>query len=572
MLCFQGLLKKLIQHQKMRGGGWNKNQYVVLTGILLILTYIIFTVQAENNDDPAIMQYISGFVTGKPGVLPYLFGVSYTFFISRLYMLTTGIPWYGLAYVLINTGAVLVICDRFMKRNCTIRNYGCFLCLYVSLFVYQLTNIQFTMVAGLSGAAAIMIVYDACEEERVRVSDIVLAVIFAFFSYNIRLECGLVMLGVMIYTVLGTGVLLRKWNKNQIICLFSCIGVMAVSALCNTIYVNNTEWRDYIELAHERASFIDYEVIEYEDGKDMYASVGWDEDIFYLTMNWCFMDDCTDIETFRALNLENEKRLEVKDSINKKIGVFLSDVWEFQRKARWQCVVLIGIGLWIIADFLYIMRMKDAKTTWQFIYALGFYMIAIVLVLYFLIHGRYNDRSLVMILSCSLLPGFGSLSANLKDCCDGKKKVTVLLVCGLLLLVLSGWNKQIKRTIHSYDTWDDIYEYVLEHNDCIYAGDGTLTFPDRLFRTFTREEQPVNYAFWGGWLADSPLYKDHLEANGIQHLSLEDMLDENRYFIGSDKYIEYLESYYNNRVGKVESEIYYESDNFVVYGFQRSDD
>lgn len=568
---FSWTINKIISTQKNEGGGWNRNQYMILTGIVLILTYIVFTVQAESNDDPVIMQYISGYVTGKPDALPYLFGVSYTYFISRLYEFTTNIPWYGLAYVLINTGAVLVICDRFMRRNCTIRNYVCFLCLYVSFFVYQLTNIQFTMVAGLSGAAAIMVVYDVHEEEKIKASDIVLAVIFAFFSYNIRFECSLVMLGVMIYAVLGNIILLRKQNRNQIICLLLCIGVMVISALCNTIYVNTTEWKEYVKLAYERARFMDYEILEYEDDEDIYTSVGWDNDVYYLTRNWCFMDDGTDLETFVTLNIENEKRLAARDSIDKKIRGFLSDIWMFQRKMRWQCIILIGVGLWIIADFIYIMHMKEPKITGYFVYALGFYMIAIVLVLYFLMRGRYNDRSLIMILTCSLVPGINSLSANLNRCCDRKKKINILLGCGLILLVLSSLNKQMRRTLYSYDKWDDIHEYVLEHNDCIYIGDGSLISPDRLFRTFTKEQQPVNYIFWGGWLANSPLYKNHLDANGIQHFGLEDMLDDNRYFIGSDEYIEFLESYYNNRFGKVESKIYYETDDFIVYGFRRSD-
>ena len=50
---------------------WTKTHYLLLTSFVLILTYIVFGVQAENNDDPGMMQYISGFLTGKPDILPY---------------------------------------------------------------------------------------------------------------------------------------------------------------------------------------------------------------------------------------------------------------------------------------------------------------------------------------------------------------------------------------------------------------------------------------------------------------------------------------------------------------------
>ena len=40
---------------------WTKTHYLLLTSFVLILTYIVFGVQAENNDDPGMMQYISAF-------------------------------------------------------------------------------------------------------------------------------------------------------------------------------------------------------------------------------------------------------------------------------------------------------------------------------------------------------------------------------------------------------------------------------------------------------------------------------------------------------------------------------
>lgn len=548
---------------------WTKTHYLLLTSFVLILTYIVFGVQAENNDDPGMMQYISGFLTGKPDILPYIMGMPYTYVISRLYLLSTAIPWYGLAFVLINTGAVLIICEKCIKNNCTKENYFCFLCIYVSIFLYQLTNVQFTMVAGLAGTAAIMIIYDMNEEKKIRIFDIVLAVIFSFFSYNIRYQCGLVALGVMVYCVLGNGILLKKWSKKQIICLFSCIGIMVISALSNMIYINNTDWKEYVDLNSERSLYMDLAVIKYDENEDFYESIGWDEDIYYLTTDWCFMDDSANRENFAILNIENKKRMaENMVSVGQRIWKILSDIVEFERTLRWQIAILVGWSLWILVDFLYLIHSKGPETIRKFIYSAGFYAIALALIMYLIIFGRYNSRTVIMILSSCLLPGFRLSSINLQCIHKEKKIVGITLAMGLFILAVSGLCKQKQRPIYTYDTWNSVYEYVLKHKDCIYVGDGSMILPNDLFKTFTPGEQPTNYTFWGGWLADSPMAANYLEANGLQDLKLADMLDDNKFFVGDTAYMDYLLSYYNKRFDDVTAEVYYQTDQFTVYGFR----
>lgn len=553
---------------------WTEGHYIVLTCIFIILTYIVFNVQAEGNDDPGMMQYISGFLTGKPDILPYTMGMPYTYLISRLYLLSTAIPWYGLAYVLINTVSVLVICQRFIRKNCTKEDYFYFLCIYIAFFVYQLTNIQFTMVAGLAGTAAIMIVYDMNEEKKNGIFDIVLAVIFSFFSYNIRFQCGLVALGVMIYCVLGNGILLKMWNEKQIICLFSCIGIMVISALSNKIYVNNTGWKEYADLNSERSYYMDVAGIEYDENEDLYESIGWDEDIYNLTNNWCFMDDSANRENFAILKLENQKRIaDNAPSAGQRIWNFLSDVVEFARTLQGQIAILTGWLLWILADFLHSIHSKKSENIRRLIYSIGFYAIAAALIMYLIFFKRYyNNRTVIMILSSCMIPSFRLSSINLKKIHKKKEKiVSIMLACGLFILVMGGLHMQKWRTIHTYDRWNNVYDYVLKHKDCIYVGDISMTLPADLFKTFTAEEAPTNYIFWGGWLADSPMAVNQLETNGLQDLTLEDMLDENKFFIGDTAYIDDLLPYYNKRFDNVTAEIYYETDQFMVYGFRFCD-
>ena len=553
---------------------WTKNTYIILTGLILLLTYVVFTMQAEENDDPGMMQFISGYLTGQPAILPYIMGAPYTFLISRLYMITTRVPWYALAFVLINTGAVLVICDKFMKYRCTKKNYICFLCIYFGLFLYQLTNLQFTMVAGLAGLAAIMLVYDACKDDALKrkVLDGVLAAVFAFFCYNIRYQCGYAALAVMLYIVVAKGILFKEWNKKQILCLLTCVGVMGISAIINTAYVNNTEWHTYADLNAERSYFMDVKRLPYEGNEEVYNAVGWDEDIYDLTSHWCFMSDTSNRENYAAINEAAAAEQAPDTSLIQIAQAIKYNIQGFVTALSWQTAILIGWGLWGLIELAYTIQKKDKETVRKFLFALGFYAITLAFIAYLMVFGRFNSRSTIMLMSCCLVPGFCALSTSLEQVSRRKRGISAVLICGLALLTLSGIGKQWRRQVCSYETWDDLYSYVLQHKDCVYVGDVSMTAPNNLFRTFSLEERPTNYFFWGGWLAGSPLDKIHQETNGLEHLTLEDMLDENKFFVGDKANIELLLSYYNNRYDQVEAEIYHEADTYIVYGFRSVDD
>lgn len=540
--------------------------YMVMTAIIIVLTYVMFTVQADSNDDPGMMQYISGFYCGKPGILPYIMGTPYTFLISMLYRITTQIPWYGLIFMIINIGAIWVIFLKYMKDSYNINRYLIFIGLYIVLFLWQLTNIQFTMVAGLAGGAAIMLVNDSCENDKknIKVLEIILTLVFFFFSYNIRYQCGYVTLAVIAYITIGKGVLYKKWNKKQIISFISCIIILGLSYICNNEYINNTEWKAYETLNAQRSYYMDTEHLSYNENFEIYKSIGWDENIYCLINSWCFMVEEANYESFKTIN---EFSLQTKMDLNLDI---LNSVTDFISLLKTETIVLFFWLCGIILFGIHKIKQSNEYKFKEMIYISGFIIMAVIFVMYLIFFGRYNSRVIIMMFDCCLIPGVYAIITDFERHDFMYKKVAEkIVIASLLVMSVLSLNKQFNRSIITYDKWDSVYEYVISNKDNVYVGDGSMISPCDLFESFSEETAPTNYFWWGGWLAESPFAKSQKEKNNLKQLYLDDMLDENKYFIGNKEYMNLLHNYYNNRYYNVNSKIFCEIDDYIVYGFRK---
>lgn len=547
----------------------NKRLCMLLTALCILIAYVKLTIQAENNDDPGMMMYISGFYSGKPGILPYIMGAPYTFIISRLYMLTTAVPWYGISFIIINTLAVLTILEKILRSKCTFKRYIFFMCLFIALFLYQLVDLQFTKVAGLAGCAAVILLYDD-NIGLIKTRDIVLAAVFAFLSFNIRYQCGYVAIVIMIYMALCNLILSKKWNKKQVLGIVVCIFTVVLSYIANRCYVNNTGWKQYEQLNSQRSLFMDTEKIPFENNESLYENVGWDEDIYYLITHWNFMVDEASQDAFETINNANSGNT-IMNRLN--IKVLYSSALEFVNSLRIESFFFL---LWfILLAIILTLEIKDKGFRLKYVLeAIGYFCLAIGLVFYLLLYGRYNSRTIIMILNLCLVPSIYTLIIMPERKMSngiGKWITHISFACIMILAMVNGTKKLSSRSEYTYEKWDSVFAYVTDHRENIYVGDYSMTDVCDLFKTFTNDTAPTNYFFWGGWLAESPFDHEHMSYNNLEHLTLEDMLDSNHFFVGNEYYIEKLLNYYQKRHGDVEVHTYYEGEDYIVYGFRKKE-
>lgn len=541
-------------------------KYAIITGILIIASYLLFTLQYETNDDSMIMNYISGLYTGRPEIMPFYMEAPYSYLISCLYMLTTRISWYSVAFLVINAASVIAISMVLMQENDSPAKYLMFLGVILALYLYCLVNLQYTTVAGFAGAAACAIICGMEQEDSKwkRRWQIAGAAIFMFLCYTIRNQSMQVVVLVLVLILAGNKLLLHKRIKNQLMAFIACMIVIALSYGCNTIYIRHTGWEDYARLQTVRGGYMDYECPPYEGNEELYASVGWDEESTELIRNWCFRLDEANVDDFTQLNEM------IEENKQRDIGSMLQRVVHFIH-GRQRETAIMGIEIvWILLILLYAWRTSDNHLLRCGLYAAGFLALEILFIVYLIWIGRYKERAMNMTFFICATPMFMILI----DTLFGKERIHRSLQCIsavlMLILALMGCRHVADREIFQYDALDQAEAYVLANKDNIYMGDTELASRQRMFRSFDADSTLTNLFWWGIWMEGTPFDKEQLQLNGLDSLDLEDMLEENHYYIGvGTNSMELLNAYYTSRYENVTCSICYRTDEIVVYCFRQ---
>lgn len=568
---------------------------MLATAVLLGLTYLVFTVQYETNDDPGMMQFLSGYATKTPEIMPYAMGTLYSFFISRLYMLTAHIPWYICVHMVLNTTAVLTVCWVFVHGDkpdsARLLSYLAFLILFFSVYWYSTVDMEFTTVPGFCGAAAVLLCVDVLSDKTQRPGPkrirIALMCVFFLFGYNIREQGGIVTLAVLLYTAAACVLLLRAPWKTGAVCAALVLAAAAGSRLVNDAYIQATDWKDWMEYGATRNSWIDLYKLPYEGNEDIYANVGWGKEEFDLASHWCFLDDKCTLETFAYLTGQYKAaageggdasydageaaRQSRQKSSAPQTGTAAAEPPAGGVLAKAKSILAFGIkklangvrneGLFYLPRILFNMLggapgviltlvtlVLGGGAFWnigkaapavrqaalkRLIVAAGYYCGMLAGTGYLAYMGRQIDRARLLVLMLTAAPAVCILASQCRPA-NGKKVLLGCMAAVSVFAAVSGGGKIADRTIWQYEYSRELYRYGAEHPEDLYVLDNSNIDPADPWLTFTLgEESNCNCVFWGGFLAKSPMYDRMLANSGCENLNLVDMLEENRYFVGA---------------------------------------
>ena len=142
-----------------------------------------------------------------------------------------------------------------------------------------------------------------------------------------------------------------------------------------------------------------------------------------------------------------------------------------------------------------------------------------------------------------------------------RRKHNVILSDSITMLSLYG---------RDYQASNSMYDYVINHPGQFFLYDISCSWPTDPFRTY--KDPPNNACFWGGWLWGSPLSHKQLETNGMTECFLTTMLEDDKYFIGSQQCAELLDDYYSSRHVDVRYEVVDKGDDWIIYSFSNHGD
>lgn len=549
---------------------------IVIVTILLALTWALIPITFETNDDAAMMGILSGARTGKPEADTIFSLFLWGKFVSALYVVNVGIPWYTLIFLGLIACSLMAVCycvvSSFPERGGSL-----FCLLYFCMFLFYSVIVQFTMVSAYCGLAVIsLMLVDKHEENRkhIIVKNMIIF-FFMFFAVNIRSKVGYLILGnaaaAVCFEILRY--LLKAADKRKIrnmaVSFITICVAAGVSIGVHSIHESLGGWDDFREYHVERADFTDYSKLDYESNKDLFDEIGWSEDFYELVQHWFFMDENVNAETFRQINERN-----VHGPI--RVGRGLLHDWfpkiEFQVKAWVLLLVVLLVDAFRHREGAY--KRGIVSILWLFVW--------FVETQYFGHTGRIMERSFE---AWTLLAVIPSVLGASRDCRGIEEKteekgrsiagsaiisVLVLLFCIICVRYPSGGYVRAKafslaRTA-AKATQINMENYAVEHPGNIYIYGTSLSGEGGPWRVY-KEGLPYNLIFWGGSSYHSPVYYTQIRKNGFEHIFEEDFFEENVYFIAKEEPDENLRNVMEEKFPGCTYDIIDEEEEFIVYKY-----
>lgn len=548
----------------------HRERYAVVTGLLVLLVYLTFTLQFQSNDDPQIMNAISGLYTGEPRTMAFHMLAPYSCIIALLYRITTIVPWYSLAFLVIDLASLVVLCKVFTRDHESLPRYIAFLGLAISMYLYSLVNVQYTTVAGIAGSAAVTLICSWNEARRACViRPTICAALLVFLAYNIRNQSGIITIIAIVYILGYNWLVLRRRNKTQTLAVLACISVVAVSYIVNVGYAHCAGWDDNIRYQKAREQYKDYPRPSYDDSRDEYAVIGWDESAATLIQSWCYRLEEANTEDFVEIRrlFDDNQELHDTTSIVQRLTTFVG------AQPR-ECILMVVEAIWLALFWIRSVIQKDRSGILNCcLFATGFYAMQLVFIGYMIAQGRYKERAMYMTFYICSMPMFKITLDSLVDRAKGHLQWGLHLSCAILLtvLVIVGFKRTQTRSIAEHHVIDGVESYVQANQDNLYMLDTSLLRGWRMFRSFDDDHLLTNMFWWGSWLIGSPFDKDQLELNGLDSLTLIDMLEDGRYYISTNdgsNGMGMIDDYYNSRFDNITCDIVYSTDAFIVYSYR----
>lgn len=510
-----------------------------------------FDTYFQTNDDITMRNIVSGEMTGTPSAMAVFLEYPLALLLMGLYKLIPNVSWYGLFDLAVVWGSVYLVVLYFSKRFQDIKTkfyISLFvLCFFCSLIFNRFVVDQFTVVAGIAGAAgavAFFLIDDKKDFKHFILESIpcVLFEVIAFCKRPNTLFLQLPIIGIMylVKWIYGSKEAGEKCFgfKNLVKYFCPALAVVLLMILCiipHKIAYSQDGWAEYEEYNVLRSSIMDYQgAPNYDDNKDFYDEIGWDKADYqiFTTFNTAF-DDKIDYESMSRMADYNKDELGMSYFRNdfvpsvKGYGYFL-----FQYRDDLTYKYAYGIiALYLIALVLAIIS-KDKK---MFIILPLIFIVRTLECVALIMRGRYLVRvhDPICYIECFvLLILIFMMLFKKKE--KTKQVIVILCICAAFVPYLIS---DIVTTTHKSNDrkdidieWDVLTNYCERNPDKFYIIDiiSSANYTEKVITK--REGAYENYTIAGGWLCKNPLFVQKLSDRNISNVS-EGLLDGKALFV-----------------------------------------
>lgn len=543
---------------------FSQNSILALVMVIALFVFAGFSFDFyyDLNDDVMIKDILSGAYTGTPDghSIQMLYPIS--FLISLLYRLVPGVAWQGVFLCFCHGLSLYLIAERslsFVQK--TWKKVALLVAeavIIVTLFIWELVIVQYTITAALLAACACFLVFTSQTEEEHTLVEFfikqIVPILLVLLSYNVRSEMFLLMCPF----VAAVGIF--KWfdEKN----VFSAktlkkylglLGLIAAGMLLSLVIdfaaYSGKEWREFRDFFNARTQVYDYTWYpSFDEAESFYQEKGVSRSEYTLLDNYNFgLDEAIDAELLWSIagyQEENAVKVplttKVKDALTTYKWRALHEDMPYSYMVLFAYVAVIGLAV----------CKKDASAIWKILLLVTFRSISWM---YVILANRVPARISHPLYYIEFIVLCAWIFVYSKDC-QGKQR-WIPCVCAVVFAtyacvnIFGGVNatdaEMVRRELANENimAFDD---YTEQNPQNYYYMDvySTVAFSEKMFEDVDNSEK--NYDLIGGWVSGSPLQKNAtLPYCGERVSEAELLLQDNFYFvIEKERTLDFLHEFY----------------------------
>ena len=511
---------------------------LLLACVCFLMCFLYGSMQYQTNDDYSIQVTLAGNTAGSPYPVHQFISVFISYPISWLYSVIGTVQWwYVYSQCLIFVSLVIVNCslDRTVRHRGLPVVIGVLFAVITDavFFLYSIANVTFTVVGGITGTAAVMLILISGDSPRKLRYYIPAAVLFVLTvchrqSSGMLVYCYILAALFCVFIDLDMSLIKRFLGFLSAAVLF--FAMMQGLILGNQAIQADTHGREFAAFNAARSRFMDYPKDTYSENPQLYEELGWSELVYRLASSWCFLPDEITAENFTAAVARSNKEARTFDLET------LGDRWVSTQKD--ERVIYTGIVCLVAAAGALIMTVmaRDRKMLLAEVINIAG---TAVLIAYQLVGGRSNYRSLVI---CFLPSAMISIYLMLNGIGTSRPfRVRGLVIAALVaVFCVPGSVRGTANALVEADregSFRDaaleqaLYDHVIGHPDNIYIRVNTTLMKSPL--PICPDEKPSNLFNWGGSTFYSASFRKQLEINGLTKLNGDALRRDNVYVVSA---------------------------------------
>ena len=554
---------------------------------LFSLTGIFFDFYYDLNDDVLIKDIVAGAYTGTPDAhsIQMLYPVSLV--ISLFYRMLPVLPWMGLFLCGAHGLCFYLLAKRSISFLKSIRSKVFLLtieaALILTLFLWELVMVQYTVTAALLAACACFLVFTSEKKEKASEfwKEQTGAVLLVILAFNVRSE----MLLFMCPFIAFTGIV--KWSaekdifaketwKKYLGLIGMIVAGMVVSIIIDAAAYSSQDWKTFRDFFDARTKVYDYTWYpSYEEAEDFYRDLGVTPAKQELIDNYNFgLDDSIDAELLWSI-ADYAEATGVKESFASRLKNALIDYkWRtfHEVDSPYNFLVIAAYGMVLALALVF----RDKSVIWKLPLLVVFRTIPWMYVIWAdrvparISHPLYIIEFVILCAWMFLYVRFKKSDVDgkigISEEAENKKVKESPMVCFTTAAVLLG----VYAVIHLPTAWQNVSAemqrrdsvnavmvkldaYAKQNPENYYYMDvySSVSFSEKMFKDVDNSQK--NYDILGGWASGSPLQKQTTVNYHEDRLSrAELLLQDHFYFVCEEETdTDFLKEFYSGQGIKV---------------------